>query len=147
MTAIIGSMTSCFEDQQAGVFWPLHDELYAYAEQDQYDADMLKEVAQHFDLNYADALKCLEEKDKVPQVETDSKLGHALGVTGTPAIRVRYKGHNDEQAQRLIVDGQLHDSGGPPLNVLAQAVEDAEAGRIPDANIMPDVPIIPGQPV
>lgn len=80
-------------------------------------------------------------------METDLQFAHSLLVTGTPAIRVRYKGYKDEQAQYLIVDGQLHEAGGPPLNVLAKAVEDAEAGRIPDGEVTPDVPIIPGEPV
>ncbi len=45
MTAFIGSMVKCMEEQRAGVFWPLHDELYARAEQGEYDAEMLKEAA------------------------------------------------------------------------------------------------------
>lgn len=147
MTAFIGSMASCMEDQRAGVFWPLHDELYARAEEGQYDEDMMKEVAEQFDLKYLDALTCLGEHGKPLQVETDTQLAHALMVAGTPAIRVRYKGHNDEQAQYLIVDGQIHDKGGLPLHVLEKAVEDAEAGHIPDAEVTPDVPILPGDPV
>ena len=141
MTALIGSMASCMEDQRAGVFWPLHDKLYARAEADEYDGEMMKAVADEFDLNYADALTCLGQHGRPLQAETDAQLGTSLNVTGTPAIRVRYKGHNDEQAQYLIVDGQIHDKGGPPLNVLAKAVEDAEAGHIPDAEATPDVPI------
>ena len=147
MTALIGSLASCMEDQTAGVFWPLHDELYARAEAGQYDGDLMKEVADEFYLNYADALTCLGEHGRPLQVETDSQFAHSLLVTGTPAIRVRYKGYKDEQAQYLIVDGQLHEAGGLPLNVLAKAVEDAEAGRIPDGEVTPDVPIIPGEPV
>ncbi len=146
-TALIGSMASCMEDQRAGVFWPLHDKLYARAEADEYDGEMMKAVADEFDLNYVDVLTCLGQHGRPLQAETDTQLGTLLGVTGTPAIRVRYKGHNDEQAQYLIVDGQIHAKGGPPLNVLAKAVEDAEAGHIPDAEATPDVPIIPGLPV
>jgi protein-disulfide isomerase len=147
MTSFIGSMTSCMEDQQAGVFWPLHDELYARAELGEYGGDMMKEMAAQFHLNYADALTCLGEHGKPLQAEKDSQLAHDLAVSGTPGIRVRYKGHNNEEAQYLVVDGQLHDKGGPPLNVLEQAVKDAEAGHIPDAEVTPDVPIIPSIPV
>jgi len=98
-------------------------------------------------LNYKDALTCLGQHGKPLQAERDAQLGHDLSVTGTPAIRVRYKGYNNEQAQYLNVDGQFHNTGGPPLNVLAKAVEDAEKGHIPDAEVTPDVPIIPGSPV
>jgi protein-disulfide isomerase len=147
MTSFIGSMVSCMEDQDAGVFWPLHDELYARAELGEYDGDVMKEVAKQFHLNYADALTCMGQQGKPLQAETDTQLASKLAVTGTPGIRVRYKGHNDEKAQYLVVDGQLHDKGGPPLNVLEQAVEDAEAGHIPDAEITPDAPMLPSIPV
>ena len=147
MTALIGSLASCMEDQRAGVFWPLHDELYVRAEAQQYDEDMMKSIADEFDLSYRDALTCIGQHGRPLQAETDSQLAQLLLVTGTPAIRVRYKGYNDEKAQYLVVDGQLHATGGPPLNVLAKAVEDAEAGHIPDAEVTPDVPIIPGEPV
>ncbi len=147
MTAFIGSMVSCMEDQRAGVFWPLHDALYARAEQGEYDAEMLKEVAKQFDLNYVDALMCVGDTSKPLQAETDTQLAHSLSVNGTPAIRVRYKDHNDEQAQYLIVDGKAWGAGGPALKMLGQAIEDAEAGHIPDAEVTPDAPIISGDPV
>ena len=147
MTVFVGSIASCFEDQQAGVFWPLHDLLYAHAEAEIYNEDMLKAMATVFNLNFEDALTCIGDRGKALQVETDVQLGHSLGVGGTPAIRVRYKGHNDEQAQSLIVDGQSHDQGGPPLSVLKQAVEDAEAGNIPTPEGTPAVPILPGDPI
>src|SRR5689334_20007663 len=95
MTSFIGSMVSCMEDQDAGVFWPLHDELYARAEAGEYDGDMMKEMAKHFHLNYVDALTCMGEHGKPLQAETDSQLASNLAVNGTPGIRVRYKGHNN----------------------------------------------------
>lgn len=147
MTVFVGSMMSCFEDQRAGVFWPLHDALYAYAEAGQYDADMLKEVAHEYDLSYRDALICAGDTTRPLQVETDIALAHSLSVGGTPGIRVRYKDHNDEQAQYLIVDGKAWGAGGPALKMIGQAVEDAEAGNIPNAEITPDAPIISGEPV
>lgn len=147
MTEIIGSVVSCFEDQRAGVFWPLHNEVYAYAEQGQYDEKMIQSVAEHFDLSYADAVTCIGQNGRPLQSEIDRQLAHSLGIRGTPGIRVRYKGHNNEEAQYLIVDGKAWTAGGAPLRLLGQAVEDAEAGNIPDAEVTPDVPIVPGNPV
>lgn len=147
MTAFIGSIVSCMENQRAGIFWPLHDELYAHARQGEYDVEMLKEVAKQFDLSYVDALMCVGDTSKPLQAETDMQLADSLSVGGTPGIRVRYKGHNHEEAQYLIVDGQAWGAGGPALELLGQAIEDAEAGNIPDAEITPDAPIISGEPV
>ncbi len=147
MTVFVGTMVSCFEDQRAGVFWPLHDTLYAHAEAGEYDVDMLKEVARQYDLSYRDALSCARDISKPLQVEIDVQLAHSLSVDGTPGIRVRYKDHNDEAAQYLIVDGKAWGAGGPALKMIGQAIEDAEAGNIPDAEVTPDAPIISGEPV
>jgi protein-disulfide isomerase len=147
MTAFVGSMVSCMEDQRAGVFWPLHDAIYAHAEQGEYDAEMLKEVAKQFDLSYVDALMCIGDTSKPLQAETDVQLAQSLSVNGTPGIRVRYKDYNDEAAQFLIVGGKAWSAGGPPLNILRQGIEDAETGNIPDADMTPDAPIISGEPV
>lgn len=147
MTAYIANLTSCFENQQPGVFWPLHDALYEQAMADQYDTAMLRKLARRFGLNFLDAQTCISDSIESLQSDTDWILGHINGVDGTPAIRVRYKDHNNGDVQYLVVDGVAWDTGGAPLEWLAQAVEDAEAGRIPDADIKPELPLLPGDPV
>ena len=78
MTALIGSLASCMEDERAGVFWPLHDELYVRAEAQQYDEDMMKSIADEFDLSYRDALTCIGQHGRPLQAETDSQLAQLL---------------------------------------------------------------------
>ncbi len=77
-----------------------------------------------------DALICVGDASRPLQAEIDTQLAHSLSVGGMPAICVRYKDHNDEQAQYLIVDGKAWGAGGPALSLLGQAIEDAEAGKI-----------------
>lgn len=147
MTAYVGDINSCFEDQQPGVFWPLHDAIYEQALADHYDVTTLRKLARRFDLNFLDAQTCMRENNDHLQSDIDSALARSLGVSGTPGVRVRYKNHNDGLAQYLVVDGQVWDIGGPPLELLAQAVEDAEAGNIPDPEVTPDIPLLPGDPL
>lgn len=149
MTAYIGDINSCFEDQQPGVFWPLHDVIYEQAIAENYDTAMLRKVARQFKLNIPDAQVCMSDKIDENELQSviDTALAHSLGVGGTPGLRVRYKDHNDGLAQYLVVDGQVWDIGGPPLELLAQAVEDAEAGNIPDPDVKPEMPLLPGDPI
>ncbi len=148
MTAYVGNINSCFEDQQPGVFWPLHDAIYEQAVDEHYDTRMLRQLARRFDLSYRDALTCMSENEGELQTDIDRDLAYSLDVGGTPAIRVRYKDHNNGLAQYLVVDGIAWDQGGAPLELLAIVVEDAEAGNIPDPDIKPETPLlIPGDPL
>jgi protein-disulfide isomerase len=123
-TYIIGSIVACFEDQRPGVFWTAHERLFEMAMNNQYDEAGLQKLATTLEINYEDALTCAASAEKL-QVDIDVELGRSLDVAGTPAVRVRY---GDEPAVQMVVGGELFDSGGPSLDILAQAVEEAEAG-------------------
>ncbi|MCA0458462.1 MAG: DsbA family protein [Chloroflexi bacterium] len=149
MTAYVGNITSCFETQRPGVFWSLQDALYEQAATENYDSRMLRNLARRFGLNFLDAQICMSENidEESLQVDIDSQLAYSLGVSGTPGVRARYKDHNDGLAQYLVADGVVWDKGGAPFEFLAQAVEDAEAGKIPDPGATPEVELLPGDPV
>lgn len=127
MTYFVGSVVACFEDQRPGIFWSAHDRLFDLAMNNQYDERGLQMLAEELDVSYEDALDCAASA-AILQVDIDVELGRSLEVGGTPAVRVRY---GDEPARRLVVEGEVYDSGGPALGILAQAVEDAESGPIP----------------
>jgi len=69
-------------------------------------------------LNYSDLLCCTIT---ATQVTTDETFGQNSGVTGTPAVMIRY---NDGTAQFITYSGKTYNQGGVPYSVLA-AVTDA----------------------
>ena len=52
-------------------------------------------------------------------------MGQQAGVTGTPAIMIRYK---DGPLQWITIGGQTLNRGGVPYSTLAQVVQAASAG-------------------
>lgn len=114
ITAFIGTVLTCMDDQTPGTFWKAHDLLFREAMAGNYDGNTLRNLSDELGVNYADALNCAQSET---QVDTDIALGQQLGVTGTPAIRVR---NADGTAGSMIVNGQAQDKGGPSLDVIRQ---------------------------
>lgn len=114
ITAFVGNILACMEDQKEGTYWKAHDLLFREAMAGNYDGNILRVLADELGVNYADALNCAQSQD---QVETDIALGQQLGVTGTPALRVR---NADGTAGSMIINGQAQDKGGPSFDVISQ---------------------------
>lgn len=121
MTRFAGQIAECAEAQQAGSFWKAYALLYDLARSGQYNQELGQRVANALGLSYAELLNCSTE---AMQVSTDVEFGRAQGVTGTPAVRVRY---GDGPAQILVINGQSITSGGPSIDQLSQMVLEANS--------------------
>ena len=119
-TAVAAAAAECADEQVAGAFWQARELLFAYAMAGQYDITFLDRLNNDLALDDVTLLTCLNDAE---QIVRDVTFGRELGVRGTPAVLVRY---GDGPAQFIELDGRTFDMGGPPFEVLAAVVEQAE---------------------
>jgi protein-disulfide isomerase len=80
-------LAECVAEQDELMFWPAHDLLYDLATEGQIDLDQTPEtLAEILELDLDELNACTETAD---QFETDSEVGNAIGVSGTPSVLVR----------------------------------------------------------
>ena len=113
-----GQLLECAEDQKAGNFWKGYNLMFNYAFSGRYTQDVGRLLATDEGLDYSKLLSCAAN---ATQVQTDINFGTQSGVTGTPAVMVRY---SDGQAQFITYNGQTYNQGGVSYGVLS-AVTDA----------------------
>ncbi len=119
-TYYTAQLLQCAEEQKAGAFWNGYQLMFNYAFGGLYNSDVGRRFATDLDLNYSDLLTCAGSAD---QVQKDINFGQQAGVTGTPAVLVRY---NDGPGQFISYNGRTYSSGGPPYSVLAEIVNAAQ---------------------
>jgi protein-disulfide isomerase len=119
LTDLAGRLAECADDTRPGAFWSAYDTLYTLGMNGKYNDKLGQAMANELGLEYASLLECAQTAE---QITTDVEYGRTLGVTGTPAILVRF---GDDDATSITLDGQTYDRGGVPLDVLAQVVEQA----------------------
>nr|PZN57254.1 MAG: hypothetical protein DIU68_04515 [Chloroflexota bacterium] len=116
LTDFAGKVAVCVDEIRPGAFWEAYDIFYQLAESGQYSDRMGSIIAERLGIDYSQVLDCTSE---VNQVQTDVALGRQLGVTGTPAVMIRY---GDGQPQFINANGRTYNSGGVPYDVLNQVV-------------------------
>jgi protein-disulfide isomerase len=116
LTEFAGRVGECAENQTAGSFWRAYDLFYQLAESGQYSDQMGRIVTERLGLDYSQILNCTSNADPTAANMT---LGRQLGVSGTPAVAVRY---GDSAPQFINFGGQTYSAGGAPYDVLAQVV-------------------------
>jgi len=119
-TYYVGQLMQCAEEQKPGAFWDGYNKMFSYAFNGLYNNDVGRRFATDLGQNYSDLLTCASS---ATQVQTDVNFGSQSGVTGTPAVLVRY---NDGPAQFVSYNGRTYSSGGPPYAVLAEIVNAAQ---------------------
>jgi protein-disulfide isomerase len=122
LTVFLGGIAACLDNQRDGAFWQAKLMLYDMAMRGQYNGETGRVVAERLGLNYTQALNCQASSDLI---QRNIRLGDAAGVTGTPAVRVRV---NNGDLTWITVGGQPLDSGGVPFELLAQFVDNQNAG-------------------
>jgi hypothetical protein len=146
---LMSATTECAADQDA--FWPTYEVMYELATDRTLTADFVTTVAERLDLDAEVLNDCVNELGTRPfQFETDYVLATELGVTGTPAIRVRV-GDGPEGA--IMIDNTVYDRGGVPLEILEQFVTDGNpedqmrlVNRLLDDRLLVDTSLITGEP-
>lgn len=119
-TYFAGQALECAQHQLPGTFWQSYELLYGYATDGAYDETIAQQVSDEYGLNYSKLLTCLEYAQ---QVLRDVALGQDSGVTGTPAVMVRF---GDSAPEFIILDGVTYNRGGVSFDVLAQVIEAAQ---------------------
>lgn len=117
VTAFLGAIAVCLDDQRPGVFWEVKDRLYQMASTGRYDGNTGRSIAQSLGLDYSAALACAQSQK---QIQTDIALGERVGVQGTPAVLIRL---DDGDLEWIQLGGQRFDRGGAPYEVIAAAIE------------------------
>lgn len=119
-TLFAGQLAECIEEQKPGGFWDAYSVLFDVGTTGQYFSDdMGRVLAQRVGIdNYSELLTCSRDAN---QINTDIEFGRTLGVSGTPAVLVRYDGGNP---QWITYSGVTYDRGSVPFAVLAAVVED-----------------------
>lgn len=84
----------CADILDPGAFWNAHDVMYDLASASRFSNSTPRTFAERMGIPYTDLLECSSEAD---QVDTDSRFGQQLGVSGTPTIMVRF-GDNSPQS-------------------------------------------------
>lgn len=148
-STFMAATTECAADQ--GAFWATYELMYELAFNRTLTADLPLTVAERLNLDGEELAACVNELGMRPfQFETDYDLGVELGVTGTPAIRVRV-GDGPEGAIRI--DGTVYERGGPALPILATFVESDTpeelvrlVNRLLDDQMLPDDSLLTGEP-
>lgn len=112
-----GRIGECAEAQEPGAFWEAYELFYQLAESGQYSDQMGRTVAERLNLDYSQILNCTSSAS---QPATDVALGRRLGVSGTPAVMIRY-GNGDPTFVNF--GGRTYNSGGVPYDVLSQVVQ------------------------
>ncbi len=115
----VDQFAECAEEQRAGTFWQAYDMLYQLATSGEYDLNAGKRMSSRFELDYDQMVACV---DGAKQVGTDIQFGQDQGVTGTPAVMVRYA---DGAPQFITLGDRVYSAGGVPFEVLTQVIDAA----------------------
>lgn len=115
-----GQYLECAEQQQPGAFWKGYNLMFNYAFSGRYTNEVGRLLANDLGLNYSEMLSCA---GTATQVQTDIAFGSQAGVTGTPAVLVRY---GSDPAQFVSYNGRTYNQGGVPYTVLATITDAAQ---------------------
>ncbi|OWY58764.1 hypothetical protein B7486_78220, partial [cyanobacterium TDX16] len=119
-TYFAGQVLECAQHQLPGTFWQAYELLYGYATDGAYDETIGQQVSDEYGLSYEKLLNCA---NYAQQVLRDITLGQDSGVTGTPAVMVRF---GDSAPEFITLDGVIYNRGGVSFDVLAQVIEAAQ---------------------
>jgi protein-disulfide isomerase len=96
-----------------GKFWEMHDKLFA--NQQQLDRPALEKYAQELGLNMAKFKADLDGSKYKATIESETKEGSAVGVSGTPAVFIngrKIAGAYPFDTFKKIADEELAKKGG-----------------------------------
>ncbi|MDK3161697.1 thioredoxin domain-containing protein [Kamptonema cortianum] len=123
VTVFLGRIAQCVDELQPGAFWDAYNLFFDLGATNQYTQNAGRTIAQRLNLSYSALLSCTENAN---QVTIDTNAGRSLGVTGTPAIAVRYA---NGPMQWINYGGTEFNRGSVSFDVLA-AVTNAANGIV-----------------
>ena len=127
MSYYTGQLLECAEQQKAGSFWKGYNLMFNYAFSGRYTQDVGRLLRNDVGLNYSDLLTCANDANSGANRH---KLRSAeSGVTGTPAVMVRY--NDGRSAVRSATTVMTYNPGGAPYSVLATVAMPHRRGSKP----------------
>lgn len=89
-------LAECIDTTEESNFWEAHDEIFALVSNNTALNDVGRKTAENLGVPYAEVLQCADglTRNNSGQYLTDTSTASQVGVTGTPAIRVRLGGSN-----------------------------------------------------
>lgn len=114
LSPFVADVAECAAELYEGGFYPVHEELFRITRSRAVDESVGRELAETFDLNYAELLECTSDAD---QLQADGTLGNRLGVQSTPTIRVRY----GDSTPQIISDAYAR--GPVPYEVISGVIQ------------------------
>lgn len=122
-TVYAGAVAECIAESNPALYWQAYDRFFNLAETGRYFQDgAIIGVVQELGLNRSEVMNCTTSSN---QVTVDVNYGQNLGVSGTPAVMVRY---GDGPAQWISVGGTEYNRGAAPYEVIAAVIDQANAG-------------------
>lgn len=117
---ITARLVECAYEQDEMLFWPAHDLMYGLTSAG-FNDESARRFAQQLGLSYGDLLSCANEAD---QFIVDAQVGQREGVSGTPAIKVRF---DDGPMEWMQAGGQTFNRGAVPYSTINQVVLSAQS--------------------
>lgn len=147
LSPLLSAINECAFEQ--GAFWTAHDVIYTLARDRAIDADIVGTVAEQVGID-GELLETCVNASATFQFVTDQTFGQDLGVTGTPAIRVRV---GDGETGALRIDGTDFTRGGAPISALVSFVESEDpaelvvpVNQLRDETLLADTSVVDGEP-
>jgi protein-disulfide isomerase len=117
MSGYTAALAECSDEQRAGSFWQAHDVLFSFAAAGSLtDANLTRNFASQLGLDYGTLLNCTNTAN---QYSVDQALGQGLGVSGTPAVMIRY---GATPPTWITYNGETYNRGGVPYSVIEAVV-------------------------
>lgn len=113
LTAFLGAIAVCLDQQRPGAFWDAKDEYFQMAASGQYNENSGRVLADKLGLDYNQALTCARTDQ---QIQTDYNLAVRLGVGSTPAVLYR---SNGGEPQYIQYNGQTLKGVIVPFEILS----------------------------
>jgi protein-disulfide isomerase len=121
LSALTASMAECAGIMETGNFWHAYDVMYDLTSTG-FNGLTPFTFAARAGINYDDMATCVEET--AGQVAIDTDVGHAVGVSGTPTVMVRY---GDGDLEPITdSDGNEVNNASIPFLILADVIEAAQ---------------------
>lgn len=122
LSPLMSALNECAAED--GKFWEANDALYEIARNREFQGDLITNLAERIDADADELTACVST---VQQFAVDYQLGSELGVTGTPAIRVRV---GDGAIGILRIAGTEYSRGGVSLSVLGEFIESDDPSEL-----------------
>ncbi|MCB9450089.1 MAG: thioredoxin domain-containing protein [Anaerolineaceae bacterium] len=121
LSVLTAVMVECADTINPGSFWDAHAAMFELLSLQRYNTLTPFRFAARAGLDFDALSECVAITS--PQITVDAALGDSVGVTGTPAVRMRL---GDGELVPVEYEGTVYDRGGVSYDILAAVTEAAQ---------------------